>query len=64
MTKRYCDKCGQELSVFDHEGCKMYEWFTLTRHGLSDYTFELCEKCFCECAEAHIAHIRQTERSE
>ena len=61
MTKRYCDRCGQQID----EG--VHAWYVLELHG-TDGEFrhkELCEECYeylCEKDEAPKAD-RKTENS-
>ena len=58
MTKRYCDRCGQQID----EG--VHAWYVLELHG-TDGEFrhkELCEECYELLAEDnYIPRIEQTE---
>ena len=60
MTKRYCDRCGQQID----EG--VHAWYVLELHG-TDGEFrhkELCEECYELLAEDnYIPRIEQTENS-
>ena len=61
MTKRYCDRCGQQIG----EG--VHAWYVLELHG-TDGEFrhkELCEGCYELLAEDnYIPRIEQTEPSD
>ena len=63
MTKRYCDRCGQQID----EG--VHAWYVLELHG-TDGEFrhkELCEECYeylCEKDEAPKADRKTENNSE